>query len=64
VIGIVERARERGEVYLGADALRTAQFFMMGLYAMLITSREYSTAARAEILDNFMATVLRGVQSR
>jgi hypothetical protein len=37
---------------------------MMGLYAMLITSHEYSKAARAEILDNFMATVLRGVQSR
>jgi AcrR family transcriptional regulator len=64
VIGIVERARERGEVYPGADALRTAQFFMLGLYAMLITSHEYSRAARAEILDNFMATVLRGVQSR
>jgi hypothetical protein len=64
VIEIVERARERGEVYPGADALRTAQFFMLGLYAMLITSHEYSKAARAEILDNFMATVLRGVQSR
>jgi TetR/AcrR family transcriptional repressor of uid operon len=64
VIGIVERARERGEVYPGADALRTAQFFLMGLYAMLITSHEHSKAARAEILDNFMATVLRGVQSR
>jgi TetR/AcrR family transcriptional regulator, repressor for uid operon len=64
VIGIVERARERGDVYPGADALRTAQFFMLGLYAMLITSHEYSRAARAEILDNFMATVLRGVQSR
>ncbi|MGD0699681.1 MAG: TetR family transcriptional regulator [Trebonia sp.] len=64
VIEIVERARERGEVYPGADALPTAQFFMMGLYAMLITSHEYSKTARAEILDNFMATVLRGVQSR
>jgi TetR/AcrR family transcriptional regulator, repressor for uid operon len=64
VIDIVERARGRGEVYPGADALRTAQFFMLGLYAMLITSHEYSKAARAEILDNFMATVLRGVQSR
>jgi AcrR family transcriptional regulator len=64
VIEIVERARARGEVYPGADALLTAQFFMMGLYAMLIASHEYSKAARAEILDNFMATVLRGVQSR
>jgi hypothetical protein len=34
---------------------------MIGLYAMLIASHEYPKAARAEILDNFMATVLRGV---
>jgi AcrR family transcriptional regulator len=64
VVGAVERARERGEVYAGADALRTAQFFMLGLYAMLITSHEYAKAERAEILDNFVATVLRGVESR
>jgi len=64
VVEIVERARARGEVYPGADALPTAQFFMLGLYAMLITSHEYSRAGRAEILDNFLATVLRGVQSR
>lgn len=64
VIHAVELARERGEVYPGADALRTAQFFMLGLYAMLITSYEQPRAARAEILDNFLATVLRGVESR
>jgi AcrR family transcriptional regulator len=64
VIEAVERARERGEVYPGADALRTAQFFMLGLYAMLITSNEQPKAVRAEILDNFLATVLRGVESR
>ncbi|HEX3713816.1 MAG TPA: TetR family transcriptional regulator [Trebonia sp.] len=60
----VELARQRGEVYPGADALRTAQFFMLGLYAMLITSHDQPKAARAEILDNFLATVLRGVESR
>ena len=64
VIHAVELARERGEVYPGADALRTAQFFMLGLYAMLITSHEQPKTARAEILDNFLATVLRGVESR
>ena len=64
VIRAVELARERGEVYPGADALRTAQFFMLGLYAMLITSHEQPKAVRAEILDNFLATVLRGVESR
>jgi TetR/AcrR family transcriptional repressor of uid operon len=64
LVAAVERARERGEVYAGADALHTAQLFMVGLYAMMITSYEYPKAARAEILDNFMATILRGVQSR
>ena len=38
VVEAVQRARERGEVYPDANALHTAQFFMLGLYAMLITS--------------------------
>ncbi|HEY1665942.1 MAG TPA: hypothetical protein VGG54_09645 [Trebonia sp.] len=37
---------------------------MLGLHAMLITSHEQPRAARAEILDNFLATVPRGVESR
>jgi bifunctional pyridoxal-dependent enzyme with beta-cystathionase and maltose regulon repressor activities len=57
-------ARDRGETYPEADALRTAQFFMLGLYAVLITSHGHSRAARAEILDNFVATVLRSVAAR
>ena len=57
-------ARDRGEAYPEADALRTAQFFMLGLYAVLITSPDQSRAARAEILDNFVATVLRSVEAR
>jgi TetR/AcrR family transcriptional repressor of uid operon len=64
VVEVVERARERGEVHPDASALPTAQLFMMGLYAMLIASHEYPKAMRAEILDNFMATILRGVQAR
>jgi TetR/AcrR family transcriptional regulator, repressor for uid operon len=64
VVEAIELARERGEVYPGAGALPTAQFFMLGLYAMLITSHGHSKSARAEILDNFLATVLRGVASR
>ena len=37
---------------------------MLGLYAVLITSHEQPQAARAEILDNFVATVLRSVEAR
>ena len=64
VVEAVELARARGEVYEGADALRTAQFFLLGLYAVLITSHEHAKAVRAEILDNFVATVLRSVEAR
>ena len=63
--GAGDRARAgRGETYPEADPLRTAQFFMLGLYAVLITSHDHSRAARAEILDNFVATVLRSVEAR
>lgn len=64
VVDAVERARERGEVYVGADALHTAQLFMVGLYAMMIASHEQPKATRAEIIDNFVTTILRGVESR
>ncbi len=64
VVKAIGLARDRGETYQGADALRTAQFFMLGLYAVLITSHDRSRAARAEILDNFVATVLRSVEAR
>ena len=64
VVQAVDRARERGEAYPGADGLRTAQFFMLGLYAVLITSPEHPRSVRKEILDNFLATVLRSVEAR
>ena len=64
VVRAIVLARDRGEAYPEADPLRTAQFFMLGLYAVLITSPDHSRAARAEILDNFVATVLRSVEAR
>ena len=64
VVRTIGLARDRGETYPEADPLRTAQFFMLGLYAVLITSPDHSRAARAEILDNFVATVLRSVEAR
>jgi AcrR family transcriptional regulator len=64
VVGEIGLARDRGEAYPEADALRTAQFFLLGLYAMLITSHDLSRTERAGILDNFVATVLRSVEAR
>lgn len=64
VVRAIERARERGEVYAEADAVQTAGFFLLGLYALLITSHGQPRTARAEMLGNFTATVLRGVEAR
>lgn len=64
VVRAIGLARDRGETYPEADPLRTAQFFMLGLYAVLITSPDHSRTARAGILDNFVATVLRSVEAR
>lgn len=63
-IEAVERARDRGEVYPGTNAVHTAQFFMLGLYAVLIAGHGHSKAERASMIDNFIATVLRGVATR
>jgi AcrR family transcriptional regulator len=64
VVQAIALAVDRGETYPEADPLRTAQFFMLGLYAVLITSHELSRPERAGILDNFVATVLRSVEAR
>ena len=64
VVRAIEHARDTGEVYAEADALQTAGFFMLGLYALLITSHEQPRPARAETIANFTATVLRGVEAR
>lgn len=64
VVRAIGLARDRGETYPEADALRPAQFFMLGLCAVLITSHGHSRAARGEILDNFVATVQRSMEAR
>lgn len=64
LIGAIERAQAAGEVDARADAVQTAGFFMLGLYALLITSHEQTRAARAGMIDGFTATVLRGVEAR
>jgi AcrR family transcriptional regulator len=64
VVRAIALARDRGEAYPEADPLRTAQFFMLGLYAVLITSHDLSRAERAGIIDNFVATVFRSVETR
>lgn len=64
LVRAIEHAKDTGEVHARADAVQTAGFFMLGLYALLITSHEQPRTARAEMIGNFTATVLRGVEAR
>ncbi|XVQ15522.1 TetR family transcriptional regulator [Spirillospora sp. CA-255316] len=60
----IERARDQGEVQPETDPVLATQFFILGLYAVLITSHECEASARAGILDNFVTTTLRGLEPR
>ena len=62
VIAEFERAGERGELDREADPGNSAMIFLLGLYALLITQER--NAARAGVLDQFVATVLRGLEAR
>lgn len=64
MVEVIERARERGEVHAEADAVQSVSFFLLGLYALLITSHDYSKSARAGLLDSFVATAIRGLEPR
>ncbi len=59
-----ELARERGEIFAEADAAQSAFLFMVGLYALLITTHDHVVPERRGILDNFTSTVLRGMEPR
>jgi TetR/AcrR family transcriptional repressor of uid operon len=59
-----EQARERGEIFAEADAAQSAFLFMVGLYALLITTHDHAGPERRAILGNFTSTVLRGLESR
>jgi TetR/AcrR family transcriptional regulator, repressor for uid operon len=63
VVGEIERAREAGEAYPQADAFHSAVFFLLGLYALLTTTRDV-TQVRDEMLQKFVATAIRGLEPR
>jgi TetR/AcrR family transcriptional regulator, repressor for uid operon len=59
----IEMARHRGEVDSAVDATLSAMYFLLGLYALLTTTQR-STAMRTFMLDNFVAQLCRGMESR
>jgi AcrR family transcriptional regulator len=62
IIGVateIERAQRDGEVDEAVNALNSAVFFLLGLYALLITTNEWST--RDALLDDYVHRTLRSL---
>ena len=62
VIAEFENARDRGEIDDEADPANSAMIFLLGFYALLITRER--NAHRAGVLEQFVTTVLRGLERR
>jgi TetR/AcrR family transcriptional regulator, repressor for uid operon len=63
VIDLFRGAQERGEIYAEGDAVYSAVFFMMGLYALLATNGDPGLP-RKDLLDRYLAGAVRGLEPR
>jgi AcrR family transcriptional regulator len=59
----IERARQRGEAFNDIDPQASATFFLLGLYALLVTY-QLPRPKRAVMLDKYLDSVLRGLIPR
>ncbi|MFL0275841.1 TetR family transcriptional regulator [Mycobacterium sp. SMC-19] len=55
----IEVARERGEIDDDVVAMNSAVFFLLGLYALLITTHDWPS--RPELVADYLARTLRGL---
>lgn len=55
----IEVARERGEIDDDVVAMNSAVFFLLGLYALLITTHDWPN--RPELVADYVARTLRGL---
>lgn len=56
----IERARERNEVDADVNPINSAVFFLLGLYALLITTNTWPN--RHELLDDYVTRTFRSMQ--
>lgn len=66
VVAVVDefrRAQDRGEMTRDTDAVHHAMFFMLGLYALL-AALPGPLSAWADVLDEYLASSLRGLLAR
>jgi AcrR family transcriptional regulator len=58
----IERAQERGRVDADVNAMNSAVFFLLGLYALLITTHNWP--AQGAMIDNYITRTLRSIGVR
>jgi AcrR family transcriptional regulator len=58
----IERAQERGEVDADVNAMNSAVFFLLGLYALLTTTHQWP--GQSAMIDDFVRRTLRSIQPR
>ena len=56
----IEQAREHGKTDPEVNAMNSAVFFLLGLYALLITTNDWPT--RNALLDDYVTRTVRSVQ--
>lgn len=59
IAGRIELARERGEIDNDVVAMNSAVFFLLGLYALLITTHDWPS--RPELVADYVTRTLRGL---
>jgi AcrR family transcriptional regulator len=56
----IEKARERGDIDSDVNSMNSAVFFLLGLYALLVTTNDWPT--RRALLDDYMTRTLRSLR--
>ena len=62
IVGVaqeIEQARLRGDIDRAVEPMNSAVFFLLGLYALLITTNDWPT--RDELLADYLARTLRSM---
>lgn len=58
----IELAQQRGEVDSEANPSNSAVFFLLGFYALMITTSDWPT--RQALLDDYMSRTMRSIEAR
>jgi AcrR family transcriptional regulator len=64
IVEEIERARDRGDADRDVDAFRSAVIFLLGLYALLTATYDWTSMQTTSMLDTFVSGSLRGMGAR